>query len=144
MTVQKIVVGMDDSPGSCAAVRWVVDLASALDARVLAVHAFEPLSHLEEIEPGTDFATVRDQIEQRLRNNWCRPFTEGNVEVEVIIKEGRPADVIIDVAREVDADLIVVGARRLGWVRELTLGSTSHRVLHEAHRPVTIIHSPDE
>jgi nucleotide-binding universal stress UspA family protein len=144
VSLQKIVVGIDDSPGSCAAVEWVVELAAALGAIVIAVHAFEPLGHLDEVEPGTAFADVRDLIEQRLRTEWCRPLSEAQVDVETVIKEGRPADVIIAVAREVDADLIVLGARRMGWLRELTLGSTSHRVLYEAHRPVTVIHSNEE
>ncbi len=111
---------------------------------MIAVHAFEPLGHLDEIKPGTDFAGVRDITEQRLRTDWCRPLSEAHVEFETVMKEGRPADVILAVARETDADLIVLGARRMGWLREMTLGSTSHRVLHEAHRPVTIIHPPDE
>lgn len=144
MIVERIVVGIDDSPGSCAAVQWVVDLAAALGATVFAVHAFEPLGHLDEIGPGTDFAAVRDLIEHRLRTEWCRPLSEAHVNFETVTKEGRPADVILAVAKEIDADLIVVGARRMGWLRELTLGSTSHRVLHEAHRPVTIIHWPDD
>jgi nucleotide-binding universal stress UspA family protein len=144
VSLQKIVVGIDDSPGSCAAVSWVVDLATALGASVVAVHAFEPLGHLQEIEPGTGFTDVRETIAGRLRDEWCQPLTDAEVNVEMILKEGRPADVIIAVAREIDADLIVVGARRMGWLRELTLGSTSHRVLHEAQRPVTVIHSADE
>jgi nucleotide-binding universal stress UspA family protein len=144
MSVELIVVGLDNSPGSCTAVRWAAELAGALGARVIAVHAFEPLDHLDEIKPGTDFAAVREDIEEQLRADWCRPLAEVDVEVETVIKEGRPADVILAVAREVNADLIVLGARRMGWLRELTLGSTSHRVLHEANRPVTIIHSQDE
>ena len=144
MSLERIVVGIDDSPGSCAAVRWVVELATALGATVFAVHAFEPLGHLGEVHPGTGFADVRDAIVQRVQHEWCAPLSEASVAVEAVVMEGRPADVLIAAAREVDADLIVVGARRMGWLRELTLGSTSHRVLHEAHRPVTVIHSNDE
>ena len=143
MSVRRIVVGVDDSPGSCSALEWVVELAVALGATVIAVHAFEPLDHLDEVQPGIDFTDVRNAIEDRLRNEWCRPLSESTVDMQAVVREGRPADVIVAVAREVDADLIVVGARRLGWLRELTLGSPSHRVLHEAQRPVTVIHSAD-
>ena len=144
MSVELIVVGVDNSPGSCTAVRWAGDLAAHLGATVVAVHAFEPLDHLDKVEPGTDFAAIRDAIEGDLRNEWCAPLTRTDVQMETVIKEGRPADVVLAVAREIDADLIVLGARRMGWLRELTLGSTSQRVLHEANRPVTIIHSQDE
>lgn len=143
MSLQSILVGVDDSPGSCAAVEWVVELAAALDATVVAAHAFEPLGHLEEIEPGTAFADIRDAIEQKLRSEWCRPLIDAGVRVETVVKEGRPADVIIAVAREIEVDLIVLGARRMGRIREFTLGSTSQRVIHEARRPVTVLHAPD-
>ena len=144
MSVELIVVGIDDSPGSCAAANWAVDLATGLGARVLAVHAYEPLDHVDELEPGHDLADVRDEVARRMRREWCRPLDEAGIAFETRVAEGRPADVIIDVAREAGADLIVIGARRMGMVRALALGSTSHRVIHESVCPVTVIHPPVE
>ena len=144
MSIETIVVGLDDSAGSCAAATWGADLARQVGARVIAVHASEPLDHLDEVQLGLDFTEIRQRISARLGRDWCDPFTEAGVPFEIEIEEGRPADVLIDVARRVDADLIVVGARRMGLVRTLALGSTSHKVIHEARRPVTVIHPPDE
>lgn len=51
---------------------------------------------------------------------------------------------IVDVADELDAEVIVTGSRGLGGVRSLLLGSTSTRILHHAKRPVLVVPNPDK
>ena len=55
------------------------------------------------------------------------------------LEVGKPAEMILSVAEEEKADLIVLGARGLGPVKELLLGSVSHRVLAHAHCPTLIV-----
>jgi nucleotide-binding universal stress UspA family protein len=143
MTVQHIIVGIDDSEGSEEAVRWAAELAGQLHARVTCVHAFEPLAHLDELEPGVDFAVIRDRLATLVANRWSLPLIEMGGDLDIEVHEGLPADILLRRATELHADLIVVGARRLGWLKELVLGSTSHRVLHEARCPVVVIHPGD-
>jgi nucleotide-binding universal stress UspA family protein len=67
----------------------------------------------------------------------------GNLEVETMIIEepsGRVADVIVDVAEEKNADLIVMGSNGMGSLkRRLYLGSVTTKVLHTAKKPVMVI-----
>jgi nucleotide-binding universal stress UspA family protein len=58
--------------------------------------------------------------------------------VETIVRAGAPADQIIRVADEVEADLIVIGGRGKGAVEAIVLGSVAYRVLHHAPCPVLI------
>lgn len=51
------------------------------------------------------------------------------------------ADVIVDVAEQVDASLIVLGSRGRRGLAALLAGSTSTHVLHAAHRPVLVVPS---
>jgi nucleotide-binding universal stress UspA family protein len=55
------------------------------------------------------------------------------------VKVGRPADVILSVANSEQADLIVMGARGLGPVQEILLGSVSHRVITQAPCPTLVV-----
>ena len=52
---------------------------------------------------------------------------------------GRPADEIIRYAEESGADLLVMGSRGLGALREFALGSVSHKVLTHAKCPVLVV-----
>ena len=63
-------------------------------------------------------------------------------QVDTLIRSGSPADEIVTIAREIEADLIVMGSRGFGEVRSVLLGSVSERVLHIAHCPVLVVRPP--
>lgn len=66
----------------------------------------------------------------------AKPRTEPSV--------GRVWRTIVDVAHDVDAELIVVGARGLSTVRSVLLGSVSNAVVHHSHIPVLVVPPPDQ
>jgi nucleotide-binding universal stress UspA family protein len=59
--------------------------------------------------------------------------------IERSIAVGLPAEQIIAAARQDKADLVVIGARGLGAIKRLLLGSVSERVLHRADCPVLVV-----
>ena len=61
------------------------------------------------------------------------------VEVETFAREGAPADAILDVAEERDADLIIVGNKGMTGARRFLLGSVPNRVSHHAPCSVLIV-----
>lgn len=141
MAIETIVVGADSSEGTAAAVAFAAELASQLGASVIAVHAYEPLDHLDKIEPGVDFATVRERVERTMTEEWLQPLRDAGVEFGTRVAEGSPADVLIEAANDSGAGMIVAGARRLGWLEKLVLGSTSQALLKRSPVPVTIVHA---
>jgi len=58
------------------------------------------------------------------------------------MEEGAPAEMILTVAEDIKADLIVIGARGISQIKELVFGSVSHRVMTHTKCPVLVIKSP--
>ncbi len=143
MTVRCIVVGVDGSDNAQAAVAWTASLAAQLGAEVVAVHAFEPLAHLGEMAPPVDFAELRARCEAQLADAWTAVVRGAGVAMRTRLVECDPVEALVQVADEVGADLVVVGARGGSALRGLVLGSTSLKLPHETRRPVCIVHPED-
>lgn len=138
----KIVVGVDGSAASNAALRWALDEARLRGVQLEAVHAFA--SHevsttsqaLHLIE--TDFAAYRTAGAEIVDRAMSEAGAE-SVEVERSVVEGPPAEALLDAAKE--ADLLVVGSRGRGGFAGLLLGSVSEQCAHHAPCPVVIVRS---
>ncbi|MFP3950936.1 MAG: universal stress protein [Candidatus Bathyarchaeia archaeon] len=61
------------------------------------------------------------------------------LEIETVLKEGRPSSTIVEVAEDYDADLIVIGSRGLGGITGWILGSTSRRVVESCTTPILVV-----
>jgi nucleotide-binding universal stress UspA family protein len=123
-----IVVGMDDSDGSRRALDWVIDLVAATGSDLVVVHA-----------PGTGGSeAVRDQAERALEA-WCAPIRERGIAHRRRVEGGDARTALERVADETDAALLVVGARGLGAVQGLLLGSVAGYVVRYARRPIVVV-----
>jgi nucleotide-binding universal stress UspA family protein len=135
-----IVVGTDGSPGAEAAVQKVIELARGSGATVHLVCAYPGRSTLERIgmtarQETVDLRGVAADVVARDE----RRFREAGFAVEKYVREGDPADVIIDVANDKDADLIVVGARGNSGLRRFMLGNVSSKLSHHAPSSLLIV-----
>ena len=80
----------------------------------------------------------RQALGRRLMQTASRRAKQGGVDaIQTLIEEGDPAETILRVATERDADLIVMGSRGLGSAKGLLMGSVSHKVAQLA--PCTCI-----
>jgi nucleotide-binding universal stress UspA family protein len=133
------VAGVDGSPGSQAAVRVAAELASALDDRLVLVHAVHdppPFPYgdarVRELERGR---AVRDG--ERLLESVA-----GDLDAETQVVLGDPATRLDEAAYEHDAELLVVGARGHSGLAAALAGSVSQRLAGSAACPVVIV-APD-
>ena len=138
--MKAIVVGTDGSAGAEAAVRKVIEIASGSGATVHVVCAYPGRSALERIglTAKTDPVDLRGVAADVVARDERR-FEEAGFEVEVHVREGDPAAVLLNVAEEKSADLIAVGARGRGALQRFALGSVSAKLSHNAPTSLLIV-----
>jgi len=144
----EIVVGVDGSAASMAALRWALDdLGNRGGGRLHVAYAWEyPIAAMAPspvgtvVPPGDEMhAAARDALDSMLRDLDIDAMTPPGVTVERVIGEGSPAQVILNLANEVDADLVVVGARGRGGFVGLLVGSVATQVVNHAKRPTVVV-----
>ena len=153
---RSIVVGTDGSEPANEAVRQATDLASREGAQLHLVTAYHDPQIVQETtvwtndpkgvidtgrtggSPQPETVDLREVAESVVKRAARAALSKG-VEVETHAREGHPAEVIIEVAKQVEADLIVVGSRGLTGIQRYLLGSVSSRVSEHASCSVMIV-----
>ena len=144
---RQIVLASDFSPHSEMAARRAADLAQRFGARLTLLHVVDYFPEdipSEWIKPDTDpTAYLMERADKALRK-----LAEGlgcpDVPRRVIVSERLAKHAIVDYAAEQGVDLIVMGARGLGSLGSLLLGSVSQKVLAHATCPVMIVREQEE
>ena len=144
---QRIVVGVDGSVPSKAALSWAVEQGRLTGAVVEAVIAWEfPATYGYPVPvSGVNW----EQLAQQVVSEAAADVAEGAAPVKVTYKvvEGNAAQALLD--ESAGADLLVVGSRGHGGFVEALLGSTGQHCVHHAACPVVVIrdsvtgHSPE-
>jgi len=143
--IGSMVVGTDGSDTAKEAVRQASDLAKSLNATIHLVSAYEPVpeGRLRQerqevpddmqwmVNPREDVSATLEEAAEEIR--------QGGVEVQLHPREGDPADAILDVAEEQNADLVVVGNKGMSGAKRFLLGSVPNKVSHHAPCSVLII-----
>lgn len=141
-TEQGIVVGVDGSEASMAALRWAAQQARALHAEVVAVHAWEPMGPLHaSYAPPSARLTVAEQRAQaaRLLTSTLRTVfgsrTDGRV--RAVLAEGPPARMLLHHAH--DAMMLTLGRKPREHYGMGPFGTVGRECLHHATVPVVTV-----
>ena len=142
--IGRIVVGVDGSEHSDAAIDWAARMAKGMGSEVVAVFAIAPpvyfdTGYMAPVAPPQFDPAWRAEMKKEFEKQWCKGLRDAGVPFRMIMEDGRPASVIAQVADSVDADVIVIGRRGRGGVAELVLGSVSHELVLHSKRPVLVI-----
>lgn len=151
MDTQRIAVAVDFSPESDLAVRHAIDLARANGAEILLVHAID----LPDPPAPIPLATLRPELARALESRQrhgeraadrdreqlaglCRILVEQGVRVVTHLVQGHPDLAVTDAARELGADLVVLGTHGQDGLRWFPLGSVAERIIRRSDTDVLV------
>ncbi len=131
-----ILVGIDGSAASDAALAWACTEARLRGSAVVALHVISEPYQLPRVPIEEPEGKLELKGQRVLDEALARVSTEGVV-VESRLLEGAPGELLVEASEE--AELVVVGTRRHGGLASFVLGSVSNSVVHHAHCPVVVV-----
>jgi nucleotide-binding universal stress UspA family protein len=137
ITLARILLATDGSEDAVLATRAAVDIAGKAGAELHVVHVWTAI-------PSARFESyIRTQLKQEaqvlLDEQVEKIEHAGGAVTQAHLREGRTADEIADLAKEVGADLVAMGSRGHGRIKGLILGSVSAGVVHDASCPMLVL-----
>ena len=139
MPFERILVAIDGSESSDHAFATALELATLTGSRLIALAVEGPLpAYAATIGEVEEVKREKDAFFTRLADRAREQADQAGVELEIELRAGHAAELIVHVARELRADLIVLGHRG-HFLRDHLLGSTADRVSEHADCPVMIV-----
>lgn len=158
--ISHILVAIDRSAASHRAFETALDMAKGLGSVLTLVHALDIFDPASPKRPQVLVNSYSMDLDRLLRESYEKQWAEFVDHYESLLKQkqeeardvgvsarylhpyGRPGPAICKVAKEMHADLIVVGSRGRKGLSEMILGSVSNYIMHHAPCSVMVIH-PD-
>lgn len=143
--IRHILVALDFNPISEHALDYAVDLAEKIGARVTVLHVYSlaVLMALDgEYLPTADSAAHKAADAQRQLDAALAVFAGRKAEIQGVLRVGEAAEEVCAQAKELGADLVVVGTHGRGVLGRALLGSVAQSVLHASPVPVLTVRGP--
>ncbi len=144
--IKKILVPIDFSDYSKNALKYAIQFAKQFNAKIYLVYVVEPIIYPADFSmgqvaiPSADI-DLHSRAEEELRK-LSKDFINGSLQVEILIKTGKPFIEIIETASANDIDLIIIATHGHTGVEHLLFGSTAEKVVRKAPCPVLTLREP--
>ncbi len=159
--IKKILYATDLSENAKYAFDYVADLAQHYDTMITILYVLENINHVMKIQikdmlgsekwdtlQSEKYDAITQKIKERLED-FC---SEMNVTIDscrfliedIRIKKGKPEKMIIKTAKEIHADMIVMGSSGHNIVKDALIGSTARRVVKNSEIPVLVVKLPKD
>jgi nucleotide-binding universal stress UspA family protein len=141
MATKQIVVGTDGSTTATEAVRRAVELATAQGARLHVVTAYRPKAGRAEgaLPEAWQWKASPGEVAEQTARAAAETAATAGIDVECHAHPGDPADVLVDVVKEVGADLLVIGNKGMRGAGRMVIPSVPNRVSHRATCDILLV-----
>lgn len=148
--IEKILVALDGSDPADNALDCALDLADRYSAAVTLLTVVRPIvvPRISQAAVPPLSPKVKERYKQGLKTGHRKVLSDAlqkardvkpDLDISTKLVEGRPSQKIVEVAQREDFDMIIMGSRGLGGIKEVFLGSVSDRVADQAPCPVLIV-----
>jgi nucleotide-binding universal stress UspA family protein len=142
---KEILVPIDFSDHSIAAIEEAVELAKVFDSKLHLLHCYQmqpgAISPYGVALPSNYFTDIRAAADKQLAE-WQRRYVPAGIPVDTKVMSQVPSQSIVKTAGEIKADLIVMGTRGLTGLKHVLIGSVTERTIRFAPCPVLTVHAP--
>jgi nucleotide-binding universal stress UspA family protein len=144
--IKKILVPIDFSDYSKNALKYAAQFAKQFNAKIYLIYVVEPMIYPADFSmgqvaiPSADI-DLHSRAEEELKK-LSKDIINGNSQVEILIKTGKPFVEIIETASANDIDLIIIATHGHTGVEHLLFGSTAEKVVRKAPCPVLTLREP--
>ncbi len=149
--IKKVLIALDYDPSAQKVAEIGYSLAKALGAKVVLMHVISDIKYYSTMEFNpimgfigySDLGLLQDQSDglkkasQRFLDKSKQHL--GDEDIETIVKDGEYADSIINTAKQINADLIVLGSHSKRWLEHIVMGSVAEKVQNHSTVPLFII-----
>ncbi len=136
---KKILMALDGSKNSTRALSNAIQLAKQIDASITGIFVIQAFP--------TEMGLMRTMV-GKAKSKHYKHFiqvakamcTKKSVEFHDVVRYGEEGQTIVSFAKKNKYEMIVVGSRGMGSIKETFLGSTSNYVVHKSRIPVLVVH----
>jgi len=150
--MKKVLIALDYDPSAQKVAEIGFSMAKAMNAEVMLLHVISDLVYYysTEYSPIMGFNGYMDMSPLQLDSvdglkKASQHFLEkskqhlGDKTIQTLVEEGDFAESILKVAKDLHADIIVMGSHSRRWLDEILMGSVTEKVLHHTSIPLFII-----
>jgi nucleotide-binding universal stress UspA family protein len=137
--LKNILVPLDFSTMSLKSLQYAIPFATHFGARLTLLYVVEPLAFVPELPYGVPLPPDPSIEVQRELKEVCAKMIPAGVSVETVTTDNFAADGVIEIAREICADLVITTTHGRTGLSHLLMGSTVEKIIRHAPCPVLVL-----